>query len=467
MDQPTRESSGKTTRGPVRVGVVGVGEFGASLAIRDRHVAAARVCAFADLDVDQAMTRLLRAGLHRDSVRICDSRAQAIAALERGDRVLTADASLLPTLPLDVVVDSTGHPEAAARIAEASIAQGLHVAMASKECDSVIGPRLHRKALAAGVVYTPVDGDQPSLLMKLVDWARRLGLRIVAAGKASEFDFVHDPRTQSVTSHGRRVHAPGLASGWELPAAGRVPAVEARAAMLAGMPRTSAPDYCEMGIVANATGLRIDRPRLHAPVARTLELPDLFCTTREGGLFEQEGTVDTFNCLRRPDEVSFAGGVFIVCDIGDDDTFAVLRDKGIPASRDGSRLLLYNPTHLLGVEALASILDAALLGRSSVDAAYRPRYDLVGSATRDLAAGTVLEIGDRHTHTIADVEPLLLPASPIERRASFPYYMALGNRLARGVAAGQLLTLDDFVPPTDSALWRTRREQDDAMGEAT
>ena len=32
-----------------------------------------------------------------------------------------------------------------------------------------------RKAKAAGLVYTPVDGDQPSLLMQLVVWARVLG----------------------------------------------------------------------------------------------------------------------------------------------------------------------------------------------------------------------------------------------------------------------------------------------------
>ena len=460
MEQQTGSSSAGGRGKPVRVGVIGVGEFGASLAIRDRHTQAVSVCAFADLDVEQAQARLVRAGLSRDSIEVCDSRSQAVAALERGGRVLTADASLLPGLPIDILVDSTGHPEAAARMAEASIANGLHVAMASKECDSVIGPLLYRKARAAGVVYTPVDGDQPSLLMKLVDWSRRLGLKIVAAGKASEYDFVYDPQTRSVASHGRQTHVPALEECWQLPARAYAEAIEARASMLAEMPRTSAPDYCEMGIVANATGLRLDQPRLHAPIARTLELPDLFCMTRDGGLFESEGTVDTFNCLRRADELSFAGGVFVVCDIGDDDTFAVLRGKGIPASRDGSRLLLYNPTHLLGVEALASILDAALRGQSSVDDAYRPRYDLVGSSTRDLPAGTLLEIGDRHTHTIADVEPLLLPAAPIAAATSLPYYMALGNTLARPVKAGQLLTMNDFVAPTDAALWRLRAEQD-------
>ncbi|MET0508934.1 MAG: homoserine dehydrogenase, partial [Burkholderiaceae bacterium] len=182
MEQQSGSSSADGRGKPVRVGVIGVGEFGASLAIRDRHTQAVSVCAFADLDVEQAQARLVRAGLSRDSIEVCDSRPQAVAALERGARVLTADASLLPGLPIDILVDSTGHPEAAARMAEASIANGLHVAMASKECDSVIGPLLYRKARAAGVVYTPVDGDQPSLLMKLIGWSRELGLKIVAAG---------------------------------------------------------------------------------------------------------------------------------------------------------------------------------------------------------------------------------------------------------------------------------------------
>jgi len=231
------------------------------------------------------------------------------------------------------VVEATGQPEAAAANAAAAIAAGQHVVMASKEADSVVGPELHRRARAAGVVYTPVDGDQPSLLIKLVSWARVLGLRIVAAGKASEYDFVHDGRGR-VSSNGACVDVPGLDAMLRL-GADSAEMLEARRRVLAALPQKTVPDYCELAIVCNATGMTPDRPDLHAPVARSVELPDIFCGAANGGMLEREGTVDIFNCLRREDEISFAGGVFAVVEVEDPATFEVLKGKCIPASARG------------------------------------------------------------------------------------------------------------------------------------
>jgi predicted homoserine dehydrogenase-like protein len=122
---------------------------------------------------------------------------------------------MLIQLPIDVVVESTGAPEAAAVHADAALKNGKHVAMVSKEPDSVVGPLFHRKAKAAGLVYTPVDGDQPSLLMQLVVWARVLGLEILCAGKTSEYDFVYDPATKRVTSLDRVADGAAVDALWE------------------------------------------------------------------------------------------------------------------------------------------------------------------------------------------------------------------------------------------------------------
>ncbi|MDB5857295.1 MAG: hypothetical protein JWQ76_984 [Ramlibacter sp.] len=457
LDLHCRPSSGP----PVRVGVAGVGEFGASLAARGRYQPQLSVDAFADLEVDAALARLQAAGIARDAVEVCDSLPRALAALRAGRKVLVSDAMLLVQLPLQVLVEATGHAEAAAACAEAAIAQGQHVVMVTKEADSVVGPLLHDLARRAGVVYTPVDGDQPSLLIKLVGWVQALGARIVAAGKASEYDFVYDPRAGTLASQGRTVQAPDLAGLWELGADG-VATVAARAQALPQFVRVSVPDLCELGVVANATGLLPDVASMHAPIARTLELPDLFCPRADGGLFSREGVVDSFNCLRRPDELSFAGGVFVVADLGDDATFRVLQGKGIPASRQGSRLLLYNPTHLLGVEATISILSAAILQRSTLGDTVRPRVDLVARATRDLPAGTRLAIAHQHTHALADMQPLLMPAAPaaLDDAAPLPYYMAVGQVLSRAVRAGEMLTAAALHKPVASALWRLRAAQD-------
>jgi predicted homoserine dehydrogenase-like protein len=447
----------------VRAGVVGVGEFGVSLAARDRRLEHLSVSALADIHVDRACERLVRAGLSRDELAVCETVDSALAALDAGKRVIAADPSILPKLPLDVLVDATGDPETAARTADDGIRHGKHIVMASKEADSVVGPLLYRKARAAGLVYTPVDGDQPSLLIKLVSWARELGLEIIGAGKASEYDFVYEPADHTVTAKGRSVRVPRMRELWDLPDARHAEAIAMRAELLSNLPQKSAPDFCEMGIVANATGLKPDRASMHAPVARTLELPNLFCRSEDGGLFASDGAVDIFNCFRRADEASFAGGVFVVVDIHDDATFEVLKGKCIPASRKGSRLLLYNPTHLLGVEAPISILAAALCGHSSVAEDFRPRSDMVARAARDLTAGTVLAIGDHHTHSVADLVPHLVDAARLGPGQPLPYYMATGNRLARAVRAGEYLTADMVEAPRDSTLWRLRAEQDAAF----
>lgn len=402
-------------------GVVGAGEFGASFVYRSMRAPGLRVAGAADAEMERAVRAARRAGMSDARIARCESAAKARTAFERGDFVACASAEILCALELDFVVEATGSPEGGARTALAALAAGRNVAMVSKECDSVVGPILQARAADAGLIHTAVDGDQPSLLVGLVTWARTLGLEILCAGKASEFDFVSEDLRRDPDR-----------------------------------PRRTPPDLCELGIVANATGLLPDTPRLHAPIARTLELPELFRPKHEGGLLSRAGVVDMFNCLRRPGEQSFAGGVFVTVRCDDRDTWRVLAEKGIPTSADGRCAMLHNPVHLLGIEAPITLLQSMVLKRPAAQLA--PRVDLVGRAERELAAGTLLEAGERHS--IPGVEPELADAAPARGGNAVPFYMAQGCRVTKDVAAGALLTRDCLEPPADSALWPLRAEQD-------
>jgi predicted homoserine dehydrogenase-like protein len=194
-------------------------------------------------------------------------------------------------------------------------------------------------------------------------------------------------------------------------------------------------------------------PSMHAPAARTVELPNLF---RPGGLLKKEGVVDMFVCLRRADELSFAGGVFVVVRCDDKATWEVLKEKGIPVSDDGQYGLLHNPVHLLGIEAPVSVLSAAILGMPA--ARLEPRYDMQARTTQALAKGTVLKIGERHT--IPGVEALIAPAQAVRGASPVPYYMTSNAKLIRDVPAGTVIGRDMIDPPAGSVLWRLREEQD-------
>ena len=364
----------------------------------------------------------------------------------------------LLSLPIEIVVEATGDPEAGARFALAAIEAGRGVAMVSKEAECVVGPILARRARAAGVPYTLVDGDQPSLLVGLVSWARVLGLPIVAAGKSSEYDYVLDVNAGAVTWTDRKVSAPGLAAAWEL-GADAMRTIEHRAHLLKDLPHRTAPDYCEMCLVANATGLTPDRADFHAPFTRTTELPDLYIPREEGGLIGRRGVLDVFNCLRRTDDPSFAGGVFVVVELADEKTGQLFAGKGIPVSRNRRYALIYNPSHLLGVEAPISIVAAARLRHDMLDETYRPVCDLVAKAQTDLPAGHAIEIvGTRHA--VPGLEPLLVDAAPAQGANPLPYYMAVGRKLRRPVSRGAFITADAVEPASDSVLWRLRADQD-------
>jgi predicted homoserine dehydrogenase-like protein len=324
----------------------------------------------------------------------------------------------------------------------------------------VVGPLIAHRAHAAGLVATSVEGDQPSLLIGLVSWARVLGLDIACAGKSSEYDFVFDPDTETVTWQTQQVPAPGLGACWHLPNGGAGDTLVRRSEILHAIPHRTVPDLCEMGVVANATGLLPDTPAFHVPIARAVEVPEVLCPTSAGGILARKGVIDVFNCLRRPDEQSFAGGVFITVRCDNAETWAVLRGKGIPVSRGDGYAMLYNPSHLLGVEAPISILSAALLGHPTGGATPQPRVDVVARAGRDWKAGETLAITDHHHHEVAGLDPMLIPSAPAAGDNPAPYYMAAGGVLTKDVKAGDMVTIATLEAPADSALWRLRAEQD-------
>ncbi|MEM9355352.1 MAG: flagellar biosynthesis protein FlgA [Pseudomonadota bacterium] len=443
------------TERPVRVALIGTGEFGLSLISQARHINGMDVVVAVDPDLNRVGSSLTALDVDH---RHCQSRQQALTTIEAGELALLGSADDVFDLPVEMIVEATGSPQAGALHALRAIESGIGVTMVSKEAECLVGPILAHKARQAGVPYTLVEGDQPALLISLISRARALGLPVVCVGKSSEYDFVFDPADGTTTWTTETTGSPQLAEYWSL--SDNVPAVlDARSQALSELPQRTVPDFCEMLLVSNATGILPDRPDFHAPMTRAVELPSIYIPQSDGGLLESTPSIDVFNCLRRPDEASFAGGVFVVVEWADTTSGALFRGKGIPTSPDGKYGLIYNPSHLLGVEAPMSIMAAARLGNASVNDSYHPVVDLTARAATDIAAGRVLDIvGTRHA--IPDLEPLLTPAQGVSDTAPLPYYMAVGARLGKPVKAGEFITRGHLASPLPASLNALRAEQD-------
>lgn len=444
---------------PVKAGVIGTGHYATAIVCQSRSIPHLDVAVVADVDVDQGRRAYRLAGVDEQRIVVCDRREHALAAMQRGDSVVLPDAELMMDLPLSLVAEATGQAEAGARHAAAAIAGGKHVAMINKETDVSVGPILKHRADRAGVVYSAVDGDQHGLLIGLVDWARTLGLRVIAGGKAGDRDHIFDPVQRTVTRAGGRFRVE--LDGEQAAAFAPIDAddagvkIAARRRAVQHVSGIGGWDVGEMAIAANATGLLPDVPELHAPIARIAEIPEVLCSRDEGGILSRDGAIEAVICLRQQHEAGMGGGVFVVVDSASDYARHILVTKGLIGNRRGSAALIYRPHHLCGVETPLTMLCAALLGAPTGASDLLPRVDVVAHAAEDLAKGEMLP-GDHSPR----LKFLMTPAAPLSDDAALPFHLASGNPLTCDAPAGTPITAAMMAPPADSTLWALRREQD-------
>ena len=232
-----------------------------------------------------------------------------------------------------------------------------HVVNVTKESDSVVGSMPSRKAREKRVVYSLAEGDQPSLLIGLLTWVKAAGLTPVSVGKASEYDFIYDRDADTVTVLGDTLKASGISRTLD-PAGDPASAAAERARICSRFSQKNVPDFTEMQIVCNhVENLHPDTPVLHTPIATTLEIPTLLCPKSMGGILSDTMRIDVVNSLRRSDEMSLEGGVFVVA-------FVMMRKhgsserKGVAVSRNDKTALIYYPAHYLGFETLFTIFDS-------------------------------------------------------------------------------------------------------------
>lgn len=432
------------TRGPLRVALTGAnGGYGRTFLAQLALTPEIRPAVLVDPDVAGVRRMLDELGVPADRVAESADPATTARLVEQDRIALVASADALDWTGLDVLVEACGRVPAGFGYAAAALDHGTHVVMVSKEVDTVVGVELGARAAAKGLSYLPGDGDQPANLLRLVDWVSAVGLDIVAIGKSGEYDLELDPATGRVTQAGVTVEAPALLDLLELgdDVAGTL---ARRADAVRGLKRAAAADSCEMAVVATRTGASADVEAMHYPVARIAELADIYSARADGGILEHDGVVDVFSALRLPGEASFAGGVFAVVRTGDPATWELLRGKGHVISRNGSYACIYWPYHYMGVETPLTV-HAAVDRVPALPA--RPTMLLAARATEDLAVGAVLKV-EGHHHEIAGVAPVMLaPAEGVS-----PYYLLDGARLARPVARGALIGLDDVEGVDEPAL---------------
>ena len=459
--KPRMNSSDKV----VQAGAIGTGDYATAIITQAEHIPNLNVSIVADTNIDAAHKAFQLAGIDESQIVVANSKAEALAGIQANKKVAVQDGSLLMDLPLDVIVEGTGSPTAGAVHAATALRSGKHVVMVTKETEVVLGTLLRRIAKENNAVYSCADGDQPSHLISLIEWCREIGLEVLCGGKFGEKRlWVDHVKQQLISRGGETQDLSAEEADLFKPLTGpddqarREEAIARRIEILGKRAEIRTDDLTELGIVANATGLTIERDRLRHPVLWPSEMAATLCPKTYGGILEGRGIIEQTTYLRAANDVSMGGGVYVTVHTSNDYSRGILSGKGHMSNADGTSVMLFRPYHLCGVETPYSLLSAALKNTPSSGWNMEQRYDSYGRAKADLPAGTEL-----HGAHDDKWETFLAPAVLLSSEATsdpIPYHIATGHKLTDDVSAGTVMTQDIVGGITDSPLWQMRAEQD-------
>ncbi|MFF7656162.1 NAD(P)H-dependent oxidoreductase [Streptomyces sp. NPDC007983] len=407
---------------PIRVGVIGAGRFGTMFLAQVRATPGIHVAAIADINLDRA----------HQALKLVDWPEGAASddlddALAHGRTAVLSDAGHLFTEGIDVIVEATGNPIVGVSHAVRAIDTGQHIVMVTVEADALVGPALARRAAARGVVYSLAYGDQPALVMELVDWARTSGFQVVCAGKGAKYlENYHEMNPDNVWEN------------WEFSKE------LTDSGQLNPYMHTSFRDgtkaAIEMAAVSNAAGLIPSDAGLTFTPGDVEEIATICRPKEAGGVLAHEGSVDVMSSVTRDGAWiphNTQEGVFVVVKATNDYVSGCFGEYPWHPDPTKQYAALYRPYHYVGLELGITIANAALRGVAT--GAPKGFFgDVVATAKKDLAAGEVLDGEGGYT-----VWGKLISARTSVARRALPVALAHHVELRRDIAKGSILTWDD------------------------
>ncbi|MGN8025257.1 NAD(P)H-dependent oxidoreductase [Microbacterium sp. 22242] len=415
-----REAEGR----PIRVGLIGAGRFGTMYLSQARNIPGIHVVAIADINVARAQGAFELVGWPADQIA-----ADIDEALARRATTIVPDASALFEADIDVIVEATGNPIVGIDHALRAIETGKHIIMVTVEADALAGPALAKRAEQAGVVYSMAYGDQPALIMELVDWARTSGFDVACAGKGAKY-----------LTHYHEMNPDNVWENWEFSKE------LTDSGQLNPYMHTSFRDgtkaAIEMAAVANAAGLTPSDDGLTFTPGNIEEIATICRPADVGGVLAHEGSVDVMSSVTREGEwipFNTQEGVFVVVKATNDYVSGCFTEYPWHPDPTGQYAALFRPYHYVGLELNISIANAVLRGIPT-GAPIGFYGDVVATAKKDLAAGEFLDGEGGYT-----VWGKLVSAATSVGSGYLPVALAHHVELRNPVAKGASVRWDDIV----------------------
>jgi homoserine dehydrogenase len=351
---------------PIRIAFIGCGKFVSMFLAQYNHLDKIQIDSIVDLNLDRAKKNCINSGIKPSSI-------DKINFTNSLDNILDRN--------IEIFIEATGNPIIGTVHAVKIIKNKKNLILVNVEADITCGKYLSDLAKDNNVICSMAYGDQPSLILEQIEWARLNGFSVVCAGKGTKYHHTFEYSTpDTVWSHY------GL--------------TKERAEIESGMnPKMFNSFLCgdksaiEMCAVSNAADLKCPKNGLTFPPIGVYDIAKKMIPKSEGGLLDFEGQVEVISSIdfEKKDIVNdLRWGVYIVIKAQNEYVKNCFKDYGMVTDASGNYSAIWRPYHYIGLELAQSIYSIALDNRAT-GLTKNYNADVASYAKKNLKKGDKLD----------------------------------------------------------------------------
>ena len=351
---------------PIRIAFIGCGKFVSMFLAQYNHLDKIQIDSIVDLNIEQAKKNCSNSGLDETTISEINFSKSLDEILDRN---------------IEIFIEATGNPIVGTVHAVKIIKNKKHVILVNVEADITCGKYLSDIAKENGVICSMAYGDQPSLIIEQIEWARLNGFSVVCAGKGTKYHPTFEYSTPDTV--------------W-----GHYGLTKERAEKESGMnPKMFNSFLCgdksaiEMCAVSNAANLKCPINGLTFPPIGVYDIAKKLIPKQEGGLIDFDGQVEVISSIDLdkndiPNDLRW--GVYIVIKAKNEYVKNCFKDYGMVTDSSGNYSAIWRPYHYIGLELAQSIYSIALDNRAT---GFTKNYnaDVASYAKKDLKIGDKLD----------------------------------------------------------------------------
>ena len=351
---------------PIRVAFIGCGKFVSMFLSQYSHLNKIEIDSIVDLNIDQAKKNCFKSGINEGEISKINFSNSLDQIIDRN---------------IEIFIEATGNPIVGTVHAVKILKSKKHLILVNVEADITCGKYLSDLAKENGVICSMAYGDQPSLILEQIEWARLNGFEVICAGKGTKYHPTFEYSTPDTV--------------W-----GHYGLTKERAENESGMnPKMFNSFLCgdksaiEMCAVSNAANLKCPSNGLTFPPVGVYDIAKKLIPKNDGGLIDFDGQVEVISSIdlnKKDIPNDLRWGVYIVIKAQNEYVKNCFKDYGMVTDSTGNYSAIWRPYHYIGLELAQSIYSIALDNRAT---GYTKNYNAdVGSvAKKNLKAGEKLD----------------------------------------------------------------------------